>query len=234
MKQNTPVYSFDKSGYLASSQIQKLYEQKLKTTLDDHIKPQIQKAMFYDPRRNDIYFSSVVASQKGKIIADKLSSMSEEEFLKSDYSYLWINELAGDSIFKVVNPSVLTSVQPNDLMRTVLDIVYSSKRKMPAHFTSNEKRTQSFCLDFDISEVDEYEMSSESWSTAPDPSIIKTGEDIMLAAYIAVKLGGEKYIPQLQQKIIENEPQETVDLNKYIEYFQHCAEYGKNRATNYI
>lgn len=132
---------------------------------------------------------------------------------------------------KLNDPVNLAVSQPNDIVQTVLDIINSSKRKMPAHFTSNGNRTQSFCLDFDISETDEYAMASESWYQAKDPSIVKTGEDIMLAAFIAAKLDGEQHIPQLQKKIIENEPQKTVDLKKYIEYFQHCAEYGKNRAN---
>src|SRR3989338_8105164 len=127
-------------------------------------------------------------------------------------------------------PAVLTSVQPNDLILKVLDIINSSKRKMPAHFTSNGKRTQSFCVDFDISETDEYAMASSAWSKAPNPSIIKIGEDIMLAAYIAVKLGGEKLIPQLYQSIIETCSEEL--FKKHKDYFEHCADFGKLRAVS--
>ena len=64
-------------------------------------------------------------------------------------------------------------MQQNDFVQKVLDIISSSDRKMPAHFTSNGNRTQSFCIDFDISETDEYEMASEAWSRCPDKSIIK-------------------------------------------------------------
>ncbi|OGH11804.1 MAG: hypothetical protein A2857_04925 [Candidatus Levybacteria bacterium RIFCSPHIGHO2_01_FULL_36_15] len=131
---------------------------------------------------------------------------------------------------KLNAPAVLTSAQPKDIIQTVLDIINSSKRKMPAHFTSNGNRTQSFCVDFDISETDEYTMASESWYQGKDPSIIKTGEDIMLAAYIAVKLGGEKLIPQLYQSIIETCSEEL--FKKHKDYFEHCADFGKLRAVS--
>jgi len=127
-------------------------------------------------------------------------------------------------------PAVLTSVQPNDLILKVLDIINSSKRKMPAHFTSNGNRTQSFCVDFDISETDEYAMASESWYQAKDPSVIKIGEDIMLAAYIAAKLGGEKFIPQLYQSIVKTCSEDL--FKKHKDYFERCSNFGKLRAIS--
>lgn len=131
---------------------------------------------------------------------------------------------------KLNDPVNLTASQPNDIIQTVLDILNSSERKMPAHFTSNGKRTQSFCVDFDISETDEYAMASEVWYQAKDPSIIKIGEDIMLAAFIAVKLGGEELIPQLYQSIIETCSEELFKEHK--DYFEHCADFGKLRAIS--
>lgn len=131
---------------------------------------------------------------------------------------------------KLNDPVILTTSQPKDLVQTVLDIINSSERKMPAHFCSNGSRTQSFCVDFDISETDEYAMASEAWSTATDPSIIKTGEDIMLAAYIVVKLDGEKLIPQLYQSIVGSCSEEL--SSKYKDYFERCANFGKLRAIS--
>lgn len=115
-----------------------------------------------------------------------------------------------------------------DLIQKVLDIIDSSERKMPAHYTGNGNRSQSFCLAFDISEEDEYAMASEAWYSATDSSVVKTGEDVMLSAYIATLLGGEEKIPKLYRIIIDtNAPNIAGD---YEEYFQGCSEFGRNRA----
>jgi hypothetical protein len=120
------------------------------------------------------------------------------------------------------------NMQHNDFVQKVLDIINSSSREMPAHFTSNGDRTQSFCVDFDISEADEYEMASEVWVSCPDKSIIKIGEDIMLAAFIATSLNGEKYIPQIYSSIVGANNLDTT--NNHQSYFQHCEEFGIQRA----
>lgn len=131
---------------------------------------------------------------------------------------------------KLNDPVNLTTSQPKDIVQTVLDIINSSKRKMPAHFCSNGSRTQSFCVDFDISEADEYEMASSAWNNAPNSSVIKIGEDIMLAVFIAVKLGGEKYVQQLYEIIVEKGSEGL--SNKHKDYFEHCADFGKLRAIS--
>ena len=131
---------------------------------------------------------------------------------------------------KIKMKSNTTSLSPNDLLQEVLNIVNSSTRKIPAHFTSNGNRTQSFCVDFDISETDEYAMASEAWSTTPDPSIIKIGEDIMLAAFIAIKLGGQQDIPELYEIIIGKSSEELSDNHK--QYLDHCLDFGKLRAKS--
>ncbi|MBI4091858.1 MAG: ADP-ribosylglycohydrolase family protein [Candidatus Levybacteria bacterium] len=117
-----------------------------------------------------------------------------------------------------------------DLVTKVLYIINGSNRKMPAHFMSNGNRTQSFCVDFDISETDEYEMASKAWRSSTDQSVIKIGEDIMLATFIAVKLDGEEFIPKLYQSITETYPEEL--FNKHKDYFEHCADFGKLRAKS--
>ena len=107
----------------------------------------------------------------------------------------------------------------NDFVQKILDIINSSDRKMPAHFTSNGSITQSFCVDFDISEADEYAMASEAWYNATDPVAVMTGEDIMLAAYISTSLSGEIYIPQVYQIIIDTNASKI--SGNHEEYFQH-------------
>src|SRR3989344_9100478 len=116
----------------------------------------------------------------------------------------------------------------NDFLQKVLAIINSSDRKMPAHFTSNGSRTQSFCVDFDISEADEYAMASEAWYSATDLSIVMIGEDIMLGAYIATLLEEEKYIPQICQMIVGINV--SVLSAKSAIYFQQCAKFGNNCA----
>lgn len=118
-----------------------------------------------------------------------------------------------------------------DFIEKVLNIVYSSQRKMPAHFTSSGGRSQSFCVDFDISETDEYEMASQAWSKTPSPDATKTGEDIMIAAFIATKLGGQEYIPQIQNQIIINATKDLPELAKYSYYFKKCGQFGSTRAN---
>ncbi len=119
-----------------------------------------------------------------------------------------------------------------DVATKVLYIINKSDRKMPAHFTSNGEKTQSFCVDFDINETDEYEMASEAWASLSKRSDIKTGEDIMLASYIATKLNGEDCIPQLYDNIIESNATNITNNNSG--YLQHCMIFGQNRAKGVI
>ena len=85
-------------------------------------------------------------------------------------------------------------------------------------------------MDFDISEADEYAMASEAWYNATDPVAVMTGEDIMLAAYISTSLSGEIYIPQVYQIIIDTNASKI--SGNHEEYFQHCAEFGTDLASN--
>ena len=119
------------------------------------------------------------------------------------------------------------NLKKTDITQQILNTLNSSKRQMPAHFTSNGTRSQSFCIDFDISAEDEQSMASQAWGTAPDPSAIRTGEDLMLAAYVAVKLNGEEHLQELQKIIESNDKNST---SKYKEYFQSCLEYGSSIA----
>jgi hypothetical protein len=105
----------------------------------------------------------------------------------------------------------------DEILQKTLDLVYSSKRKMPAHFSSYGKRNQSFCIDFEpLNEADDYEMASHIYSSQGDyfagveskisayqyNDIILCAEDIMLGSYIITKLGRKDLIPKMKETII--------------------------------
>lgn len=104
---NNKVFGFDKTGYSSDSEIEALYQKKSELVTDKTVKDKLFKASLYDPRKSDIYFSSVESANKGKEIANKLHRMTTDEFLGSNYSYQWLDELSGASIFKIVNKNVL-------------------------------------------------------------------------------------------------------------------------------
>lgn len=102
------AYSFDKNSCPAIEQIEKLYNLKIKNTSDGSVKLKLERALFFDPRKPDIFFGSAKGAQKGEVIAEKLNSLSTEEFLSSNYPYQWLDELGGESLFRILDPSVLT------------------------------------------------------------------------------------------------------------------------------
>jgi len=115
-------------------------------------------------------------------------------------------------------------------IKKVLEILDKTERTLPAHFTDNNDRTQSFCIDYPIPEKDEYEMASMAWSMCPSPKeIIRTGEDLMLASYITTK---EKR-PELLEKITQIINGDIAEENrtKFNEYLQFCVESGRDKAT---
>lgn len=112
MNDKNKVFGFDKTGYLSDSEIEALYQKKSESIIDKTVKDKLFKASLYDPRKSDIYFSSVESANKGKEIADKLDKITTEEFLSSDYAYQWFDELSGASLFKIVNKSVLKPKPP--------------------------------------------------------------------------------------------------------------------------
>lgn len=146
----------------------------------------------------------------------------------------------------------------NDILNETLHLVFSSTRPMPAHFTSNGNRKQSFCIDFKLlSEEIDYEMASESWysidsflgianrgvevlSKSQLNAVIKCGEDLMVGAFIITKLDGVLFINEMKQQIINNALEnfgETIeDISKVLsgkqvnKYFDHCIEFGKKQA----
>jgi hypothetical protein len=225
------VFSFNKSSYPSIKQIEDLYQKKIELTTDEKIIEKLQKALFFDPRRSDIYFSSEVIANNFHTIADKLSQMTEQEFIESDYPFEWLREVQKDSILKITNPSVVSPISSASIMQKVLEILNSSTRSMPAHFTSNGDRMQSFCVDFDIPANDEYEMASYAFRMAENQLLLPTAEDMMLAAYLAVKLGGEEQISELQDIVLkQSDHKKEWYLPEHFEYFQKCVDFGRNVA----
>lgn len=108
---NKTIHSFDKNSCPAVEQIEKLYQRKIENTSDGSVKLKLERALFFDPRKPDIYFGSEKAAQMAEVIADKLNSLSTEEFLSSNYPYEWLDELGGESLFRILDPSVLTLVE---------------------------------------------------------------------------------------------------------------------------
>ena len=89
---------------------------------------------------------------------------------------------------------------------------------MPAHFTSGQDgRTKSFCVDYDISPEQEYELASEAYyrawhelkgdavelSSQAIDVIGKVGEDVILASFIAAKENCEDLIDEVSQMIVD-------------------------------
>lgn len=137
----------------------------------------------------------------------------------------------------------------NNYIQKTLDLVFSSKRRMPAHFSSDKDRVKSFSIDFkDLSKEDEYEMASEAWYSLKTKkkiddftlsAIVKTGEDIMLGSFIITKLGQLLLGNELKEKIFnhnlknfgENNDLKIIFRDREIaSYFEHCVEFGKKRA----
>lgn len=87
----------------------------------------------------------------------------------------------------------------NENLATIIDLVFSSERAMPARYTSNGDRTMSFCVEIDeLTDEDESAMASFPWSAINDHYsklsqdqqdlvsfhiVLKQSEDIMIAAF---------------------------------------------------
>ena len=143
----------------------------------------------------------------------------------------------------------------DEILQNVLRIIYASGRKMPAYFTSDDDndRQKTFCLDYDISPDDEYEMASVAYNSLGEMILagqvdigeqyavyVKPGEDIMIGSYILAKQNKEELINELKTEIINNAVEDfgkSIDnykkiiSNPWIEkYLNHCAEFGVLRS----
>lgn len=122
MGKDQMVYSPNRTGFADAKTIEELYEKKIDwilklnhSTVTEEIKDKLvkrlQRCQFYDPRLPDIYYGTEESARKAIEIAAKLHTMTEKEFLVSEYPYQWLSELPNVSLFKVVDPSVLTPVE---------------------------------------------------------------------------------------------------------------------------
>lgn len=142
----------------------------------------------------------------------------------------------------------------DEILNKTLELIRSSERVMPAHFSSNGDRTQSFCIDFEpLTPADDIALAAQAWGCMPSfveqgmptneerfYSVLHCGEDIMVGAFIITKLGGEHLIPHMVEQIInyDIETFSTIPrLPEYLshdlakEYFDYCADFGKKRAS---
>ncbi len=136
-----------------------------------------------------------------------------------------------------------------DIINSVVNLVFSSKRQMPAHFCSFGNRKQSFGIDFDeLNAHDDYEIASQAWSGLSEyiknnissikrAYIVKLGEDTMLAAYITTKLSHSELVSSVTQAIqkinLELIDKKVENINKISgvkEYLDFCQSHGSNLA----
>lgn len=119
-----------------------------------------------------------------------------------------------------------------DKINNILEILNTSKRSMPAHFSSSKDRTQTFLVNFDVPADDEYEMSSYAWYHTPSQGIVLVGEDLMLSAYIASVLKQPEITDGLKAKIIETNKEIIKNTDDESKYFEECVNFGIERAKN--
>jgi len=147
-----------------------------------------------------------------------------------------------------------------DQIKETLRLVYSSGRPMPAHFTQNGDRNQSFCIDFEpLTKDDDEAMASEAWGSTSDflsvdkcgdeildksqfNMVTKVGEDMMVGAFILAKLNGGSLMTEIKRAIIDdtietfknkvNNADQVLAGKQVNRYFDHCMEYGHGRATS--
>jgi len=146
----------------------------------------------------------------------------------------------------------------DDLVRETLRLVFFSTRSIPAHFTSNGDRNQSFCIDFEpLTKDDDEAMASEAWGSVGDflsvdkrgseildksqfNMVVKVGEDLMVGAFILVKLKGGLLMAEMKKAIVDdtietfnnkvNNVDQVLAGEQVNKYFDHCIEYGQGRA----
>lgn len=134
----------------------------------------------------------------------------------------------------------------NEKIQKIIEILQSSTRTMPAHFTSNDEagKTQTFLVNVDIPANDEYQLASSAFYEQPnDPELselensfaLMTGEDLTLGAYLLAKEGLKENVDELKTEIIEMEKHKVgdqIDVNKVLcadavkKYFNDCIKNG--------
>lgn len=159
----------------------------------------------------------------------------------------------------------IASDKENELLQNIalketLRLVSSSTRPMPAHFTSNGERRESFCIDFvPLSANIDTAMASEAWwshgyflstekcgsenlSQGQTSAVIKCAEDLMVGAFILTKLNGSSLMVEMKRVIICDVVENLKDKIEGLEavltgqqvnkYFDYCIEYGQYGRAN--
>lgn len=139
---------------------------------------------------------------------------------------------------------------------TVLKIVFNSMRAMPAKFTSNGDRTQSFCVEYDdLTADDEYQLASEIYATlwefvgkipkdqiseAEATCMLKIGEDIAIGSFILQRTDEYASFTDLRQEIVEenlnrwDQPLDRVAKIPIVQnFFDYCLWTGRARANGF-
>jgi|GEM_PF-1329254 hypothetical protein len=146
----------------------------------------------------------------------------------------------------------ISSLDP--IIVKALDLVYSSTRSMPAHFTSNDDRKQTFLVEFDPLTVDaDHELASEAWYGTDKFFTIETGlsrsetnlavicgEDVILGSFIVTKLGKSELTKDVKEVIIKSAIDklhtQSSDINVFfnklevISYLDYCEKRGREIA----
>ena len=146
----------------------------------------------------------------------------------------------------------------NEILRKTLYLTFSSTRPMPARFTQNGDRNQSFCIDYEpLTKEHDEAMASEAWGVTSDflsddkckneilskeqfNMVTRCGEDMMVGAFILTKLEGASLLEEMKRTIIEDSIEafadEKFDSGKVLKgeqvnkYFDYCLKYGHERA----
>lgn len=144
----------------------------------------------------------------------------------------------------------------DESLLTVLKIVFNSERTLPAKFTSNGDRVQSFCVEYDdLTADDEYQLASEIYSTLwnfvdklPKKQItesetmcmLKIGEDIAIGSFILQRTDEyASFTNLLQETIEENLNRWDLPLDNIVKipliqnFFDYCSWTGRARANGF-
>lgn len=149
----------------------------------------------------------------------------------------------------------LNILSPEEFVDEIVWIVCTAERAMPAYFTSNGDRKQSFCVDYDdIEEKDEYRMAAQAYNgifnhIKPEDNItydqtimiMICGEDLMIASYIVEKRGRSYLMAEIGKEIItrdirswpkEFNASEIFKSKPALKWFEYCMDYGTQVAQD--
>lgn len=144
----------------------------------------------------------------------------------------------------------------NPILKKTLNLIYSSRRPMPAHFTSDGDRKQSFCIDFELLDADaDYDLAATSWAMLGEHvkgseertqqhinAALLCGENLTVGAFIITKLDRPDLIEEMRKVVTmfaiqdlskTTEHPAEMFLDEDVEgYFNYCSNYGRSRASS--